>query len=172
MSEAKRVRLAFVTESGEKVDTGFEIASEIVVCEVTPEASHEVAVLRYEIPALIRASGMGGGCGAKKDPCGGEKKSGGCGGGKKKEDVLDENAVENRIQALNGAAVLFTLKTLHAYSALALNHAKVFSVKLDEPQYIADIIQRVQEMLALNPPLWLQRSLYTEQQKEIIGKEV
>lgn len=171
MSENRKVRVAFVSEGGEKVDAGFEQTLEIILCDVSPNSAEEVQVLRFELPAMIRAPKEGG-CKAKKDDaCGGGKSSGGCGGGKKKEDVLDEKAVDARIEALAGVSVLFTQKTLHAYSALALNHAKVFSIRVDEPQYIADLIARIQKMLMLNPPLWLKRAVMkdaAEQEPELV----
>lgn len=153
--EERRVRIAFATNGGEKIDAGFEQASEIVVCEVSSSEAREVAVLRFASSALVQppaGRGPGGGQGCKE-------KQGGCGGGKKKDPVLNEAAVDERIASLDGARVLLVQNTLNAYSALALNHAKVFSIKLDHPQFIADMILRIQEMLMFDPPLWLRRAL-------------
>lgn len=153
--EERRVRVAFATNSGEKIDAGFEQASEVVICEISSSSAQEIAVLRFTSSALTMPAtghGPGGGQGCKSG-------QGGCGGGKKKEPVLNEAAVDDRIAQLDGAHVLLVQKTLNAYSAIALNQAKVFSIKLDSPQFIADMILRLQEMLMFDPPLWLRRAL-------------
>ncbi|WP_420237702.1 hypothetical protein ACOBR2_19235 [Telmatobacter bradus] len=152
--EERRVRIAFATNGGEKIDAGFEQASEIVLCEVSSSEAREIAVLRFASSALVQPPtkrGPGGGQGCKE-------KQGGCGGGKK-DPILNEAAVDERIASLEGARVLLVQSTLNAYSALALNHVKVFSIKLDHPQFIADMILRIQEMLMFDPPLWLRRAL-------------
>jgi hypothetical protein len=139
------------------VDTGFEQTPQIVVCEVSTSEVREIAVLQFEKSALEKpVREPGAGCGAEKHGRG--KNGGGCGGAKKKETILNEQEIDLRVAALGDVAVLLTAATLHAYSALALNHAKIFSIKLDEPHHITELVARLQKML-WNPPPWLRKAM-------------
>jgi len=163
--EGKIARIALVTKTGEKVDTGFEQTSLVLVYEVSPLGAKEVAVHHFSNPAFVVAEskgpGGGGGCGGgkKSGQCGTEKKSGGCGGDKKKDPVLIKAEIDARVNVLADVSVLFTQKSLNAYSALALNACKIFSVKVDKEEAIGDLVARIQEMLLWDPPLWLKRAM-------------
>jgi hypothetical protein len=157
MPNPKRVRAAFVTKGGETVDTGFEQTPQIVVCEISTGEVRDVAVLRFEKSALENPPHEpGSGCGGGKPRAG--KSSGGCGGAKKKETILNEQEIDLRVAALGHVAVLLTAVTLHAYSALALNRASIFSIKLDEPHHITELVARLQKML-WDPPPWLRKAM-------------
>jgi hypothetical protein len=167
MQNDRRVRAAFVTQSGEIVDCGFEAAPRIVICEISAAEARQVTVLQFAKSALEKPAHVpGSGCGGGKHAGEGGKKSGGCGGGKKKEEVLNEQEADARVAALEGVSVLLTAKTLHAHSVLALNHAKVFSIKLDEPHSIAGLCARLQEMLLADTPPWLRKALNANEFEE------
>jgi len=160
MTTNKTVRIAYASTSGSKVDIGFEQASEIHVCEVSAVKAREVAVLQFtptmiplpEAKSAEKPRKCSGSCAPGKIS---EKRESGCGGGKKKEAPLDEKSISEKVAALTGVSALFVNKTLHAKSALALNQAHIFTVKVDEVQPIGNLIERVQEMLLDRPPLWL-----------------
>ena len=160
MTTNKTVRIAYTSTSGSKVDAGFEQASEIHVCEVSALKAREVAVLQFQLTptpptesaSIEKPRKCSGSCAPGKVS---EKRASGCGGGKKKEAPVDEKSIHEKVAALDGVSALFVNKTLHAKSALALNAAHIFTVKVDEVQPIGNLIERVQAMLLDRPPLWL-----------------
>jgi nitrogen fixation protein NifX len=93
---------------------------------------------------------------------GGPGGGGGCGGGNKKDEPIDEKEILAKAASLAEVSVLFVNKTLNAFSVLALNEARIFTVKVDGEREIADVIVRLQEMLRGDPPLWLRRALVGE----------
>jgi hypothetical protein len=93
---------------------------------------------------------------------GGPGGGGGCGDGKKQDEQIDEKEILVKAASLAGISVLFVNKTLNAFSVLALNEARIFTVKVDDQRKIADVVVRLQEMLRCDPPLWLRRTLKGE----------
>lgn len=156
MLNDRMVRAAFATGDRLQVNAGFEQARQIVVYEVSTIGARECHAMTYKSGspkgtgplATLGRNGKGG-------PGGG----GGCGGGSKKDEPIDEKEILAKVASLAGVSVLFINKTLNAYSAIVLNEAKIFSVKVDEQREIADVIVRLQEMLRGVPPLWLHRAL-------------
>jgi len=154
----RMVKAAFATGDRLQVNAGFEQARQIVIYEVSTIGARECHAMTYQSGAP-KAPGLSGlGRNGKSGPGGG----GGCGGGKKQEEPIDEKEILAKAASLAGVSVLFVNKTLNAFSVLALNEAKIFTVKLDEQKEIADVIVRLQEMLRGDPPLWLRRALIGE----------
>ena len=152
MSQDGLVKAAFATGDKIRINAGFEQARQIVIYEVSTLGARECDVMAYKSGAGWPGThGKNGKCG----PGGG----GGCGGGKKKEEPIDEGEILSKAASLAGTSVLFVNKSLHAFSALALNDARIFTIKVDEPREIAEVIARLQEMLRANPPLWLRRAM-------------
>ena len=159
MFKDRLVKAAFATGDKIQVNAGFEQARQIVVYEVSTTGAKECDAIAYgptrtstAAPSLAR--GMNG----KGGPGGG----GGCGGGKRKEEPIDEAQILGKVESLSGVSVLFVNKTLNAYSVLALNKARIFTVKVEDRRKIADVVERLQEMLRGDPPLWLRRALIGE----------
>jgi len=153
------VKAAFATGDRIQVNAGFEQARQIVVYEVSTAGARECDAMTYSIARPNAAGSLGTlGRNGKGGPGGG----GGCGGGKKMEESINEKEIVAKVASLAGVAVLFVNKTLNAYSVLALNEARIFTVKVDEQKEIADVIVRLQEMLRGDPPLWLRRALIGE----------
>lgn len=154
MSSEHRFRAAFATRNGRQVDSGFEQARQLVIYEIDVDEAIELDRIAFAEPVekTVERPKLG-----KCGPGGG----GGCGGTKKKdkEESINEAQVAERVVSISGAAVLIVNKALHAYSALELNLAHVFTVKIDDPEPIADVIARLQQMIATRPPLWLQKAL-------------
>ena len=155
----RMVKAAFATGDRLQVSAGFEQARQIVVYEVSTIGARECHAMTYRIapPKGAGPSGMLG-----RNVKGGPGGGGGCGGGNKKDEPIDEKEILAKAASLAGVSVLFVNKTLNAYSVLALNEAKTFTVKVDEQREIADVIVRLQEMLRGDPPLWLRRALVGE----------
>jgi len=155
----RMVKAAFATGDRLQVNAGFEQARQIVVYEVSTIGARECHAMTYQsslpqVPSLSGTLGRNG----KGGPGGG----GGCGGGKKKDEPIDEKEILAKVASLAGVSVLFVNTTLNAFSVLALNEARIFTVKVDDQREIADVIVRLQEMLRGDPPLWLRRALVGE----------
>lgn len=157
------VKVAFATRDKKHVNVGFEQAAQIVIYEISSLDARIADVLTYSVAAKETAAQAGTGA---QGQCG--KGSGGCGGGAKKDEAINEEEVTAKVASLAGASVLIVNKTLHAFSALALNHAKIFTVKVDEPEEIGNVIARLQEMLAGEPPLWLRRALNGSEAEQLV----
>jgi hypothetical protein len=168
-----RVKVAFATGNGTHVDVGFEQATQIATYEITATAAQELKLITYRTAteqAATAESGLGkrGGCGGGgkgkgkgSGGCGGGgkgKKSGSCAGAKPEDEVNKQDIIE-KVASLDDVSVLFMNKTLNAYSVIELGQSRVFSVKVDGTKEIAEVISRLQEMLASDPPLWLRRHL-------------
>ncbi len=158
MLNDRMVKAAFATGDRLQVNAGFEQARQIVIYEVSTIGARECHAVTYQSgpskvpdPSELGRNGKGG-------PGGG----GGCGGGKKKDEPIDEKEILAKAASLAGVSVLFVNKTLNAFSVLALNEVKIFTVKVDDQREIADVIVRLQEMLRGDPPLWLRRALIGE----------
>lgn len=146
MGDSRTVKVAFATANGCRVDGSFERAPEIVICEIGTHRFREVDVLHFEMPATYEVSACDSDCGGS-----GKKKH-------KADTMVDEDLLALRVKSVDGAAALFVNKPLNAKSALQLNEAHVFTIRVDEPEPIADLVVRMQEMLQLRPPLWLRRA--------------
>jgi nitrogen fixation protein NifX len=149
------VKAAFATRDRILINAGFEQARQIVVYEISTIDARECDVMSYQNGAgWPEAHGRNGKCG----PGGG----GGCGGSKKKEEPINESEIVSKVASLAGISVLFVNKSVHAFSGLELNEARIFTIKIDNEREIADVITRLQEMLRGDPPLWLRRALVEE----------
>lgn len=159
MFKDSRVKIAFATGNGTHVDVGFEQATQIATYEISLTEAHELRLITYraateQATALEAGSGKRGGCGG-----GGKgKKAGGCADAKPEDEVNKQDIIE-KVVSLADVSVLFINKTLNAYSVIELGQSRVFSIKVDGIKEIAEIISRIQEMLAGEPPLWLRRHL-------------
>jgi len=152
MQTDKFIKAAFATNNSKQVNADFEHASQFVIYEISDSEERKLPSITYSTPtndAVCEPEVK-----EKSD-----KKSGGCGGGKQKDDSVDKQVVIDRAASLAGAAVLFVNKPLNAYSGLELNKERVFTVKVDTPMNITDVVVRLQEMLRQDPPLWLRRHL-------------
>jgi len=149
------VKAAFATKDKILINAGFEQARQIVVYEISTTGARECDVMSYQNgTGWPEAHGRNGKCG----PGGG----GGCGGSKKKEEPINESEIVSKVASLAGISVLFVNKSLHAFSGLELNEARIFSIKIDDEKMIVDVVARLQEMLRGDPPLWLRRTLIGE----------
>jgi len=70
--------------------------------------------------------------------------------------------IQQRVSRLDGISMLVVRKSLHAYSALALRQAGVFPVCVDRQELIGAVLARVQDLLCLGTPLWMERRAIRE----------
>lgn len=80
------------------------------------------------------------------------------------DETFDEDGVQQgdpiatRIAALRGCSVVFVL-AIGATATAKVLKARIYPVKLEEPESLQRVIRRVQEQLAGTPPPWLRRAL-------------
>jgi hypothetical protein len=156
VSDDRVLKAAFATKDKLRVNAGFEQTRYIVVYEISATDARQCATITYRADSPSAAGclegpgrkGPGGGCG--------------CGGGKKKEEEINEHEILAKVAGLAGISVLFVDKPLNAFSALALNDTRIFTVKVDDQKEIADVIARLQEMLIGEPPRWLSHAMTGE----------
>jgi len=164
MFKDSRVKVAFATGNGTHVDVGFEQTTKIATYEITSTEVQELKLITYR-SATANATAEEGGL-KKRTGCGGGggkgKKAGGCADAKPEDEVNKQDIIE-KVASLDDVSVLFMNKTLNAYSVIELGQSRVFSVKVDGTKEIAEIISRLQEMLASDPPLWLRRHLIRDE---------
>lgn len=147
MSNDMRVKAAFATVDKLRINAGFEQARCIVAYEISATDARQCATMTYRSVspnAACRPEGHG--------------KGGGCGGKKKEEPIINEPEILAKAAGLTGVSVLFVNQPLNAFSALALNESRIFTVKVDGEKEIADVVVRLQEMLGSEPPRWLRRA--------------
>lgn len=125
----KPLRVAIATQDMARLNAHFGSAKTFAIYDVTPTTS-----------AFVEAVGF--------------------------DDVADESgshsALDDRItpkvDALNGCNLLFVL-AIGGPAAAKVVRANVHPIKVKEPEPIADVLARVQTMLAGSPPPWLRKIL-------------
>ncbi|MCA8932231.1 MAG: nitrogen fixation protein NifX [Rhodospirillaceae bacterium] len=90
------------------------------------------------------------------------------------DDVADESGshsplddrITPKVDALNGCNLLFVL-AIGGPAAAKVVRANVHPIKVKEPEPIADVLARVQTMLAGSPPPWLRKILGRNEQRSM-----
>lgn len=142
--DSPHVRIAITTNSLVQADANFAAARQMVLYDVSRDASEFIDVVPF--------------VGGRKGPGGGKGKTGGvC----VMEDMGDDDGtgrdpLVERVEALKGCSVLFT-QGLSDLAAVRVHNLRVFPVKMDRVRAIDDVIAHVQRLLNGAPPLWLRR---------------
>jgi nitrogen fixation protein NifX len=148
MHSAGHVKIAITTNSLTEVDAGFANAGQVVVYDVSAQASEFLDCIQFR--------------GAKKGLAPGESKKGPGGGkGCAMDDLTNGVATDRmaeRVEALDGCSVLFTLG-LSDLHAVHVKRRGIFPVKMEKSRSVDDVVDSLQTMLKNNPPLWLRRAL-------------
>jgi len=148
MHSAGHVKIAITTNSLTEVDAGFANAGQVVVYDVSAQASEFLDCIQFR--------------GAKKGLAPGESKKGPGGGkGCAMDDLTNGVATDRmaeRVEALDGCSVLFTLG-LSDLHAVQVKRRGIFPVKMEKSRSVDDVVDSLQTMLKNNPPLWLRRAL-------------
>jgi len=148
MHSAGHVKIAITTNSLTEVDAGFANAGQVVVYDVSAQASEFLDCIQFR--------------GAKKGLAPGESKKGPGGGkGCAMDDLTNgvtTDRMAERVDALDGCSVLFTLG-LSDLHAVHVKRRGIFPVKMEKSRSVDDVVESLQTMLKNNPPLWLRRVL-------------
>jgi len=151
MLRKMQVQVAFATSNRERVDRGLEDAEKIAVYEVGLKDVRSIGTYTLSSPR-----GRTGKCKRQKldntRPAISDKK-------KPCPDNFDEEETARRIAALDGVSVLVVNKDLQAYTALMIKQTNIYSIKLDNPEFIGVVITQLQELMESNTPLWLRRNI-------------
>lgn len=148
MMERGYLKVALSTNSLTRVDADFISARQFVIYDVTPDEAAFKDCVQFG-PGGVR---RGGGNGTP----GGE----GCWMAEV-EEVGTPDRLQSMIDTVRGCSVLFTLG-ISDLQALKVKDAEVFPISMSAPREIAEVLSRLQTMLADNPPLWMVRALKGE----------
>lgn len=143
--EAPHLRIAVTTNSLIQLDASFAAAKQVVFYDVTRDASEFVDVVHFGKGAK---KGLGGGQGAANGRCVMDDME--------DDDGTGRDPLVERVEALNGCSVLFTLG-LSDLAAVRVHNARIFPVKSERERSIDDVIANVQRLMNGVPPLWLRR---------------
>ncbi len=123
------MKIAFTTQDMKRVDAHFGSAPKLAIYEVSPEESKFLEAIQFDV--LTEESGS--------------------------HDEA-EDRLSAKIDALKGCSLLFTLAIGGPAAARVVNN-KVHPIKINQPEGIPEVIDRVQTMLKGNPPPWLRKVL-------------
>lgn len=145
--DAPHLRIAITTNSLIQCDANFAAAKQVVFYDVTRDSSEFVDVVHFRRGAKAK-KGPGGGVGMK---------AGGC----VMDDMEDDDGkgrdpLVERVEALKGCSVLFTLG-LSDLAAVRVHNNRIFPVKSEKVRDIDEVIANVQRLMGGSPPLWLRR---------------
>jgi nitrogen fixation protein NifX len=144
----RQLRIAVTTDSLVQLDANFASAKQVVFYDVSPEASEFVDVVHFGRGA--RGKAAGGGREANGGKCIMEDMG--------DDDGTGRDPLVDRVKALDGCAVLFTLG-LSDLAAVRVHALKVFPVKSEAVRDIDDVIAQVQKLMSGVPPLWMRRAI-------------
>ncbi|MFG1391614.1 nitrogen fixation protein [Xanthobacter agilis] len=147
-TQTPTLRIAVTTDSLIQLDANFAAAKQVVFYDVTPKGSEFVDVVHFQRRAKGKASG--GGKAANGGRCIMDDMG--------DDDGTGRDPLVERVEALDGCAVLFTLG-LSDVAAVRVHDLKVFPVKSERVRDIDDVIAQVQRLMTGVPPLWIRRAL-------------
>lgn len=145
MNQIGHLKIAITSNDLLQVDANFATARQIVLYDVSYDEANFLDVIQFK--------GGGQGAGAKRGPGGG----GGCSMGDPTGGAPTDQ-IQQRVDALEGCAVLFTL-ALSDFAAVKVKNAGVFPVKMQNSRPIDEVFSHLQRMMNSNPPLWLRKAL-------------
>ncbi len=143
--DAPHLRIAVTSNSLIQLDANFVGAKQVVFYDVARDASEFVDVVHFRP-------------GGKKGPGGGQGNAGGCAmDDMGNDDGTGRDPLTERVEALKGCSVLFTLG-LSDLAAVRVHNEKVFPVKSERVRDIEEVIASLQRLMnGVVPPLWMRR---------------
>ena len=124
------MKIAFATQDLKTLDAHFGGARNIAIYDVSPEGYRFLEAVRFDTQSSED--------GVHSEP--------------------EEDRIGPRVDALDGCAVVFVLAIGGPAAARVVN-SKIHPVKLPRPEPIIQILDRLQTMLAANPPPWLRKAM-------------
>lgn len=85
-------------------------------------------------------------------------------GGKLDEDG-DEDKLAPKLEALQGVSIVYVAAIGGSAAARVVN-AKIHPVKVNQPELIMDILEKLQDVLKGTPPPWLRKVMLKDQARE------
>ena len=123
------VRIAIATHDRVRLDAHFGSARTFVVYDVTPSSARFVEAIGFDDVADETGQHAG-----------------------------PDDRITPKVEALAGCALLFVL-AIGGPAAAKVVRADIHPIKVKAPEPIADVLARVQGMLAGSPPPWLRKIL-------------
>lgn len=126
------VKIAFATQDLKRVDSHFGSAPSLVIYEVGPSGYRFVEAVQFD--QISNQNGV------------------------HLDDADGEDRIGAKIAALTGCAMVFSL-AIGGVAAARVVNAKVYPLKLPQPEVITEVIGRVQAMMNGTPPPWMRKLL-------------
>lgn len=143
--DTPHLRIALTTNNLLQVDANFAAARQMVIYDVARDSSAFVDVVNFRRGAK---KGLGGGQGGVDGRCVMDDMG--------DDDGSGHDPLVERVEALKGASVLFTLG-LSDLAAVRVHNLRVFPVKNECVREIDDVVAQLQRLMNGSPPLWLRR---------------
>jgi len=143
--DTPHLRIALTTNNLLQVDANFAAARQMVIYDVARDSSAFVDVVNFQRGAK---KGLGGGQGGADGRCVMDDMG--------DDDGTGHDPLVERVEALKGASVLFTLG-LSDLAAVRVHNLRVFPVKNECVREIDDVVAQLQRLMNGSPPLWLRR---------------
>jgi nitrogen fixation protein NifX len=124
------MRVAFATHDRQRVDAHFGSAKTVLVYDVGPHEHTFLEAVQFDDATSEQ--------------------------GYHQDDGDDR--MQGKVAALEGCSLLFVL-AIGGPAAARVVRARVHPVKLNQPEPITAVIERVQTMLNSNPPPWLRKAM-------------
>lgn len=130
------MKIAFTSQDMKRVDAHFGSARNMAIYEVTPDSYQFLEAVQFD--TVSPESG---------------------------EHAIDgDDRLAAKIEAITGCALLFTLAIGGPAAARVVN-SRVHPIKINQPEAITDVIDRIQTMLKGTPPPWMRKILQQDSKK-------
>lgn len=143
--DTPHLRIALTTNNLLQVDANFAAAKQMVFYDVARDGAAFVDVVNFRRGAK---KGLGGGMGGADGKCVMEDMG--------DDDGTGHDPIVERVEALEGCSVLFTLG-ISDLAAVRVHNIRVFPVKSESVREIDDVVIQLQRLMNGKPPLWLRR---------------
>ena len=134
------MRIAIATNDMKTVDAHFGGTRNLAIYDVSPDTSRFIEAIQFD-------------AGTAED-------------GVHADGRDDHDRIGARVEALQGCALLF-VHAIGGPAAARVVGAKVHPIKIQQPEAIASVLERVRTMLSGNPPPWLRKVLAQERRDDL-----
>ncbi|WP_420237703.1 hypothetical protein ACOBR2_19240 [Telmatobacter bradus] len=151
----RTLHVAFATKNRERISGGLEDAERLALYVVDAEDVVSGGVLCFDSTTAQKKK-----CADRQRIAPGYTR---CGGKKLVDSAPEDREIQARVQALQQASVrvLVVQSSLHGLTALELKKVGIFPVCVDKQEFIGAVLARLQEMLRMDTPLWMEHRVET-----------
>jgi hypothetical protein len=150
MLHQAKIRVAFVSSTGERVDIGLEDKGKILIYEIAARDAKLVMTHTFRGTAKGNKRGR-----PKSTLCNTSKSL----HANSEAPGAEVELMKERYAALMSTSVLVVYQSLSTTSVLALQDAQIYPIKVEEKEFIGVVIQRLQQLLQENRLLWVRRAI-------------